>query len=198
MKVRDFDRVTRLKNVEVFNIIFREIDIFLELSSFKFFNLASRSMNVIIVCLNRDNSFFYVRIKLNIYDRDHFLIFYRMKNELHLIAFTIQENFEIYRQSKNVDFVLLLLEKYHEFLNVCSRKKVDTLLKHEFHDNVIHFQKNEQFSIFVLYDMSYNEILKFRRYLNENFNKNLFELIASTRLFQFCSSKNSKKIFDFA
>ena len=86
-----------------------------------------------------------------------------MKNELHLIAFTTQEDFEIYRQSKNVDFALLLLEKYHEFLNVCSRKKVDILLKHESHDHVIHFQKNERLSIFALYDMSHNEILKFRR-----------------------------------
>ena len=120
LKTRDFDRVTRLKNVEVFNIIFREIDVFFEFSFFKFFNLASRSMNVIIVCLNRDNSSLYVKIKLNIYDRDYRLIFYRMKNEFHLIAFTTQENFEIYRQNKNVDFALLLFEKYHEFLNVCS------------------------------------------------------------------------------
>ena len=78
----------------------------------------------------------------------------------------------------------MLLEKYHEFLNVCSRKKVDTLLKHEFHDHVIYFQKNERFSIFVLYDINYNEVLKFRCYLNENFNKkfirvNRFDAIVS-------------------
>ena len=120
MRARDFDRVTRFKNVEVFNITFREIDVFFEFSFFKFFNLASRSMNVNIICLNRDNLFFHVKIKFNIYNRDHRLIFYRMKNEFHLIVFTIQENFEIYRQSKNVDFVFLLFEKYHEFFNVYS------------------------------------------------------------------------------
>ena len=94
-----------------------------------------------------------------------------MKNEFHLIVFTTQEDFEIYRQSKIVDFALLLFEKYHEFLNVCSRKKIDTLFKHELHDHVIYFQKNERFSIFVLYDINHNEVLKLRRYLNENFNK---------------------------
>ena len=155
-------------------------------------------MNVIIVCLNRDNLFFYVRIKFNIYDRDYRLTFYRMKNEFHLIAFTTQKDFEIYRQSKNVDFALLLFEKYHEFLNVCSRKEVDILLKHESHDHVNYSQKNKRLSIFVLYDMSYNEILKFRRYLNENFNKkfirvNRFDAIVSILFvkkfeenFQFC------------
>ena len=198
LKVRDFDRVTRFKNVEVFNITFREIDVFLELSFFKFFNFVSRSMNVIIVCLNRDNSSFYVRIKFNIYDRDHRLIFYRMKNEFHLIVFTTQKNFEIYRQSKNVDFVLLLLEKYHEFLNICSRKKVDILFKHESHDHVIHFQKNKRFLIFVLYDMSYNEILKFRRYLNENFNKKYIRVNRFDAIVSILFVKKLKRNFDFA
>ena len=92
----------------------------------------------------------------------------------------------------------MLLEKYHEFLNVCSRKKVDTLLKHEFHDNVIHFQKNEQFSIFVLYDMSYNEILKFRRYLNENFNKKIIQINRFETIILILFVKKLKKNFNFA
>ena len=99
-----------------------------------------------------------------------------MKNEFHLIVFTISKKFEIYRQNKNIDFILLLFEKYHEFLNICSRKKVDTLLKDESHDHVIHFRKNERFSIFVLYNMNYNETLKFRCYLNENFNKKFIQI----------------------
>ena len=78
----------------------------------------------------------------------------------------------------------MLLEKYQEFLNVCSRKEVDILLKHESHDYIVYFQKNERFSIFVLYNMSHNEVLKFRRYLNENFNQkfiriNRFDAIVS-------------------
>ena len=198
MKVRDFDRVTRFKNVEVFNITFCEIDTFLELSFFKFVNFVFRSMNVIIVCLNRDNLFLYVKIKLNIYDRDYRLTFYRMKNEFHLIVFTIQENFEIYRQSKNVDFTLLLFEKYHDFLNVCSRKKVDTLFKHEFHDHVIHFQKNERFSTFVLYDMSYDKVLKFRCYLNKNFNKKFIRVNRFDAIVSILFVKKLEKKIDFA
>ena len=58
------------------------------------------------------------------------------------------------------------------------------MLKHELHDHIIHFQKNERFLIFVLYDINQNEILKFRRYLNKNFNKkfirvNRFDAIVS-------------------
>ena len=137
LRVRDFDRATRFKNVEVFNITFREIDVFLELSSFKIFNLVFRSMNVVTIYLNRDNSSLYVRIKFNIYDRDHRLIFYRMKNEFHLVAFTTQNNFEIYRQSKNVDFCqetqLKISQKYKYmmlleleliiYIKYCTRRK---------------------------------------------------------------------------
>ena len=45
------------------------------------------------------------------------------------------------------------------------------MLKHESHDHVIHLKKNVQLFAFTLYDMSRDKTLKFRRYLNENFNK---------------------------
>jgi len=53
---------------------------------------------------------------------------------------------------------------------------VDILSLHQTHDHVIHFKEDAQFSVFALYDMSRDEILEFRRYLNENLNKNFIQV----------------------
>lgn len=50
------------------------------------------------------------------------------------------------------------------------------MFKREFHDYVIHFKNDERFSIFVLYNINHNEIFEFRRYLNENLNKNFIRV----------------------
>ena len=107
-----------------------------------------------------------------------------MKKKLHLVAFTIQKDFEIYRQNKNVDSILLLLKRYQKFLDLCFRQIADILLNRTFYDHVIYLKKNKQLLVFVLYDMSYNETLELHRYLDENLNKefirvNHFDAIVS-------------------
>jgi len=53
---------------------------------------------------------------------------------------------------------------------------VDILSLHQTHDHVIHFKEDAQFSVFALYDMSRDEILELRRYLNENLSKNFIQV----------------------
>ncbi len=53
-----------------------------------------------------------------------------MKKKFHLTAFMIQENLEVYWQSKNVNSVTILLFKYFEFLNIFFKKNIDTLSLH--------------------------------------------------------------------
>ncbi len=47
---------------------------------------------------------------------------------------------------------------------------------HQTHDHVIHFKEDTQFSVFALYDMSHDKILKLQRYLNENLNKDFIQV----------------------
>ncbi len=47
---------------------------------------------------------------------------------------------------------------------------------HQAHDHVIHLKENAQFSVFALYDISRDEILELRRYLNENLSKDFIQV----------------------
>ncbi len=94
-----------------------------------------------------------------------------MKKKFHLTAFTTQEDFEVYQQSKNINSVTILSFRYFKFLDVFFKKNVDILSLHQAHDHVIHLKEDAQFSVFTLYNMSCDKILELRRYLNENLSK---------------------------
>ncbi len=47
---------------------------------------------------------------------------------------------------------------------------------HQAHDHVIHLKKDAQSSIFTLYNINHDEILKLRRYLNENLSKDFIQV----------------------
>ena len=105
-----------------------------------------------------------------------------MKKNFHLTIIITQEEFEIYRQSKNVHSITFLLEQYHEYFKTFFKQNVDILLNHESQNYANKFKKKTQTFSFTLYDMNHNEVLKSRRYLNENLNKefirvNRFETI---------------------
>ena len=96
-----------------------------------------------------------------------------MKKELYptaIITIT-QEELKLYQQSKNIDSITILLSLYYNYLNVFFKKKTDILSLHWVYNYAIHFKKNAQFSVFVLYDISCDETLKLHQYLDENLNK---------------------------
>ncbi len=99
-----------------------------------------------------------------------------MKKKFQLTAFTTQEDLEVYWQSKNVNSVTILSFRYFEFLDVFFKKNIDILSSHRAHDHVIHLKEDAQFSVFALYDMSRDEILELRRYLNENLSKDFIQV----------------------
>jgi len=47
---------------------------------------------------------------------------------------------------------------------------------HQAHDHVIHLKEDAQLSVFALYNMSRDEILELRRYLNENLSKDFIQV----------------------
>jgi len=102
-----------------------------------------------------------------------------MKKKFHLTAFTTQEDLKVYQQSKNVDSVTILSFKYFKFLNIFFKKNVDILSLHQAHDHVIHLKEDAQLSVFALYDISRDEILELRCYLNENSSKDFIQVSRS-------------------
>ncbi len=99
-----------------------------------------------------------------------------MKKKIHLITFTTQEDLKIYQQSKNIDSVTILSLRYFKFLDVFFKKNVNILSLHWAHDHVIHLKEDVQFSVFALYNMSRDEILELRRYLDENLSKEFIQV----------------------
>jgi len=87
LRTREFDRVVRAKNVEIFSITLREIDVFLNLV--EILPKSKLDLAQIPSLLNLSKfSLFYKNIKINTYDQDYCLALYQIKKKLHLTIFT--------------------------------------------------------------------------------------------------------------
>ncbi len=182
MKAWSFDHATYVKDIEVFSVTLKKINIFLNLESISSSSLDSDESKLrhatLTVCSKNSSTLaqFSSRSQDSTYDKNHHLNLHQMKKKFHLTAFTTQENLEVYWQSKNVDSVTILSFRYFEFLDVFFKKNVDILSLHQAHDHVIHLKEDAQFSVFALYNMSRDEILELRRYLNENLSKDFIRV----------------------
>ncbi len=136
MKVRSFDHAAHVKDIEVFNIILKKINVFLNLESISSSSLDSNESKLrcttLIICSKNSSTLaqFSSRLQDSTYDKNHCLNLHQIKKKFHLIAFTTQENLKVYQQSKNVDSVTILLFKYFKFLNIFFKKNVDILSLH--------------------------------------------------------------------
>ena len=173
LKTRDFDRVARFENSELFNLIVIQIDAFLE---HVFFKKNSASQPLFNLRIKFKHPYPHIKNQFRNYHQNDRLALYKMKKKIHLTIIDTPKNLKVYRRNKNVNSTILLLVRYHEHLHVFFKQKANMLLQHEFHDHVIHFKKSVQFFNSVLYDMSHNEVTKLRRYLNENFNKKFIRI----------------------
>ncbi len=160
----------------MFNITLKKIDDFLNLESISFSSLNSDELKSHHTTLSVQSSSRFID---SIYDKDHDWNLHQMKKKFHLTAFTTQEDLEIYQQSKNVNSFIILSFRYFKFLDIFFKKDVDILFLHWVHDHVIHFKKDAQLSIFVLYNMNYDEILELQRYLDENLSKDFIQVSRS-------------------
>jgi len=185
LKAWSFDHAAHVKDIEVFNVILKKIDVFLNLESISSSSLdsdESKSRHATLTVCSKNSSTlaqFLFRSQDSMYDKNHCLNLHQMKKKFHLIAFTTQEDLEVYWQSKNVDSIIILSFRYFEFLDIFFKKNIDILSLHWVHDHVIHLKKDAQFSVFALYDMSRDKILELRRYLNENLSKDFIQVSRS-------------------
>ncbi len=104
-------------------------------------------------------------------DQAHDRALFQMKKQLHLASAVTQDELQAYRDSKNVDPATILPRRYHEFLDVFSRKDADTLPPHRPYDHAIKLKEGLQPPSTALYGMSRDEILELRRYLDDNLAK---------------------------
>ena len=182
MRVQSFDHAAHVKDIEVFSIILKKIDIFLNLELISSSNLnsdESKSHHTTLIIHSKNSSTlaqFLSRFQDSMYDKNHCLILHQMKKKFHLTAFTTQEDLEVYQQSKNVDSVTILPFRYFKFLDIFFKKNVNILFLHQAYDHVIHFKEDAQSSVFALYNMSRDESLELRCYLNENLSKDFIQV----------------------
>jgi len=120
----------------VFSITLKKINVFLNLESISSSSLnsdESKSRHATLTVHSKNSSTlaqFSSRSQDSMYDKNHCLNLHQMKKKFHLTAFTTQEDLEVYRQSKNVNSVIILLFRYFKFLNVFFKKNVDILSLH--------------------------------------------------------------------
>jgi len=182
LRAQSFNHAAHVKDIEVFSVTLKKIDVFLNLELISFSSLdsdESKSRHATLTVCSKNISTlaqFSSRSQDSTYDKNHHLNLHQMKKKFQLTAFTTQEDLEVYQQSKNVDSITILSFKYFEFLDVFFKKNVDILSLHQAHDHVIHLKEDAQLSVFALYDMSHDEILELRRYLNENLSKDFIQV----------------------
>jgi len=182
LKAWSFDHAACVKNIEVFSVTLKKINVFLNLESISSSSLdsdESKSRRATLTVHSKNSSTlaqFLSHSQDSTYNKNHRLNLHQMKKKFHLTAFTTQEDLEVYWQSKNVDSVTILSFRYFEFLDVFFKKNVNILSSHQTHDHVIHLKEDAQLSVFALYDMSRDEILELHRYLNENLSKDFIQV----------------------
>ena len=72
---------------------------------------------------------------------------------------------------KHFDPVIKLLKEYHQFLDVFSRQKADTLPVHWSYDYKILLEDRKQLTFEALYSMSQDELKVLWKYLNDHLFK---------------------------
>jgi sugar-specific transcriptional regulator TrmB len=80
------------------------------------------------------------------------------------------------QESKEVtDSKSVVSAKYHDYLNVFSKKKIDVLSSHKKHDHRIKLKEEKTHEYVSLYNMFEDELLLIKKYLQEHLNKEFIE-----------------------
>jgi len=102
LKAQSFDHAAHVKDIEVFNIILKKIDVFLNLESISSSSSdsnESKSRHMTLTVHSKNSSTlaqFSSHSQNNMYDKNHCLNLHQMKKKFHLTAFTTQEDLEVY------------------------------------------------------------------------------------------------------
>jgi len=102
LKVQSFDHAAHVKDIEVFNVTLKKIDVFLNLESISSFNLdfdKTKSRHTTLTVYSKNSSTlaqFSSHFQDSTYDKNDHLNLHQMKKKFHLTAFMTQEDLEVY------------------------------------------------------------------------------------------------------
>jgi len=102
LKVQSFNYAAHVKDIEVFNIILKKINVFLNLESISSSSLDSDESKLhyttLIIHLKNSSTLaqFSSCSQDSMYDKNHYLNLHQMKKKFHLTAFTTQKDLEVY------------------------------------------------------------------------------------------------------
>jgi len=102
LKARSFDHAAHVKDIEVFSVTLKKIDVFLNLESISSSSLdsdESKSRRTTLTVRSKNSSTlaqFSSHSQDSTYDKNHRLNLHQMKKKFHLTAFTTQEDLEVY------------------------------------------------------------------------------------------------------
>jgi len=102
LKARSFDHAAHVKDIEVFSVTLKKINVFLNLELISFSSLnsdKSKSRHVTLTICSKNSSTlaqFSSRSQNSMYDKNYRLNLHQIKKKFHLTAFTTQENLEVY------------------------------------------------------------------------------------------------------
>jgi len=102
LKAQSFDHAAHVKDIEMFSIILKKIDVFLNLESILSSSLnsdESKSCHATLTVHSKNSSTltqFSSHFQDSMYDKNHHLNLHQMKKKFHLIAFMTQEDLEVY------------------------------------------------------------------------------------------------------
>jgi hypothetical protein len=108
-----------------------------------------------------------------------FNILFRQKDVKIFVVFMKNLKIQFKKQDNNkmIDSKSIMSSKYHDFVDVFFKKKVDILSSHRKHDHFIKFEKDYEsdHEYASLYNLSENELLLMKKYFKEHLNKNFIE-----------------------
>ena len=97
------------------------------------------------------------------------------KKNHEVFAISMKDIEKVLNLKKSTDSVTVLSKEYHEFLDVFSRQLTDTLPSHQLYDHHIHLKFRSQLIFESLYDMSRDELLVLKKYLDDNLIKEFIQ-----------------------
>jgi hypothetical protein len=118
-----------------------------------------------------------------------FNILSRQKNVEIFVVFMKDLDIQLKKQDNNkiIDSKSVISSEYHDFLNVFFKKKANILFSHKKHDHRIEIEIKKSHEYASLYNMSEDELLLIKKYLQKHVNKKFIEtstaLYASSILF---------------
>jgi hypothetical protein len=130
-----------------------------------------------------------------------FNILSRQKDVKIFAVFMKNLKIQLKKQSSSIvtDSKSVVLSKYHDFLDVFFKEKVDILSSHRKHDHRIKLEKDHESNheYVSLYNLSKDELLLIKKYLKKHLNKEFIESSTASYVSSILFAKKSEEGFRF-